>query len=87
MRHAKPLQWIEQREAREVLATARFERAPNPPWHGAAAAAVTQSIPRLRSWFATRHPMGLLLPPQPTLVPAPVTRRKPNDEDGYSSCW
>ncbi len=62
MRNAMPLRWIEQAEARQVLATALFERAPEPPWCSMAGDAMAQSLPRLRAWLAARPPMGLPAP-------------------------
>jgi hypothetical protein len=42
MRNAMPLRWIEQAEARRVLAAALFERAPKPSWYKMALATVSQ---------------------------------------------
>src|ERR1700687_1325606 len=42
MRNAMPLRWIEQAEARQVITTALFERAPKPPWSSVAGEAASQ---------------------------------------------
>ena len=64
MRNAMPMRWIEQREARQVLASSRFERPPTPPWSGAqglkARDAAPDWLPRLGAWLAARHPIGWL---------------------------
>ena len=78
MRNAMPLQWIEQAEARQVLAAARFERAPTPRRRTAAENATAQILPRLRSWFGERHPLGLpVAQAQPALIRQPDYRAKP----------
>ena len=75
MRNAKPMQWIEEAEARQVLATALFERAPASPRSAAAGNLATQILPRLRSWFGERHPVGLPgAPMQPAFIRQPVCR-------------
>ncbi len=74
MRNAMPVRWIEQKEARQVIASALFERAPKAPWSTTATAgeAASQWLPRLGSWLAARHPMR------------PVDRPRTRDDDGYS---
>jgi hypothetical protein len=52
MRNAMPMQWIEQAEARQVLATAAFERQAQMPGHNTAGDAARQWLPRLGSWIA-----------------------------------
>ena len=85
MRTATPMRWIEQREARQVISTAIFERAPKLPWSEQAEEATSQWLPRLGSWLAARHPMGMpVAQPQPALVRGPKVRRD-RDDDGYSS--
>jgi hypothetical protein len=63
MRNAIPMRWIEQREARQVLTTALFERAPKASWSSAAGDAAAQILPGLRSWLAARHPIGWAVAP------------------------
>jgi hypothetical protein len=57
-----PVQWIEQAEARQVLAAARFERAPLAPRCGAAGEAASQWLALMRSWLASGCPEGAPLP-------------------------
>ncbi len=88
MRNAMPLRWIEQREARQVITTARFERAPKAPWSTTAEEAASQWLPRLGSWLAARHPMGWAVPQaQPALIRRPADRPRTRDDDGYSCDW
>ena len=71
MRNAMPMQWIEQAEARQVLTTAAFDRAPRAPWCSTAGDAASQWLPRLGSWLAARHPMGWAVSQvQPALIRA-----------------
>jgi hypothetical protein len=87
MRNAMPVRWIEQKEARQVIATALFDRAPKVPWSAAAEnAAAAQWLPRLGSWLAARHPMGWAVPqPQPALIRRPATRTRADGD--YSCDW
>ena len=62
MRNAMPVQWIEQAEARQVLAAARFERAPQAPRCGAAGDAASQWLVLMRSWLASGCPEEVPLP-------------------------
>ena len=62
MRNAMPVQWIEQAEARQVLAAALFERAPQAPRCGAAGEAASQWLLRMRSWLTSGDPIGTPLP-------------------------
>ncbi len=90
MRNAMPIRWIEQAEARQVIATALFERAPKAPWSTAAEEATSQWLPRLGSWLAARHPMGWAVPQaQPALIRRPAGRPplRSHDDEGYSSDW
>jgi hypothetical protein len=86
MRNAMPLRWIEQREARQVLMMALFERAPDPQW----TAAAVQILPGLR-WLAARHPLGGAARQAHTgIQPAGrfgVQKRCRSDDDGYASSW
>jgi hypothetical protein len=87
MRKATPMRWIEQKEARQVITTSMSERAPKAPWATAAQNAAAQWLPRLGSWLAARHPMGLAVP---QLQPAVVRRlvvRTPSDDDGCCGDW
>ena len=87
MRNAMPVRWIEQKEARQVIASALFERAPKAPWSTTATAgeAASQWLPRLGSWLAARHPMGWAVPQaQPALIRRPADFRRTRDDDGDS---
>jgi hypothetical protein len=68
MRNAMPTQWIEQAEARQVLAAALFERAPR---RGAAGEAASQWLVLMRSWLASGCPEGV---PLPQVHPASTSR-------------
>jgi hypothetical protein len=73
MRNAMPMQWIEQAEARQVLAAALFELAPQASRCGAAGDGASQWLARMRSWLAPGHPIGV--PPlevQPALIRRPA---------------
>lgn len=89
MRNAMPLQWIEQAEARQVLAIAAFERTPRAPWCRTAGDAAMQWLPRLGAWLAARHPMGLAVPQvQPVLIRQPrCPESGSHDEGGYCCNW
>jgi hypothetical protein len=90
MRNAVLLRWIEQAEARQVITTALFDRAPKPPWSSVAGDRASQWLPRLGSWLAARHPMGLSVPQvQPALIHGPVglPERYRSDDEGYSCYW
>jgi len=87
MRNETPLRWIEQREARQVIATAVFERAPKAPWSEPADRTNSQWLPRIGSWLAARHPMGAPVPQlQPVLVRGPKVRSE-EDDNGYRCNW
>ena len=60
MRNAMLLRWIEQAEARRVLAAALFERAPKPSWFRMAMEAVSQGLPRMHSRPARGLPVERL---------------------------
>jgi hypothetical protein len=91
MRNAMPVRWIEQKEARQVIATALFERAPKAPWSTAAEEAASQWLPRLGSWLSTRHPLGWAIPQtQPALARRAAgdrAARSRDDGDGTSCDW
>src|SRR5258708_37468610 len=89
MRNAMPVRWIEQKEARQVISSALFERAPKAPWSTTAEDSAAQWLPRLGSWLAARPPMGWGVPQmQPAMVspPAPIGTRT-RAGDGYSRDW
>ena len=89
MRNAMPMRWIEQAEARRVLASSLFELAATPPWCSRARDTAAQWLPRLGSWFAARHPLGWLLA-QAQLAPIrPSVGRfehRSGDGDEYRRC-
>jgi hypothetical protein len=90
MRNAMPIRWIEQAEARQVIAAARFEWPPKAPWYGVAEKAPSRWLPRLGAWLAARHPLGSAVPQlQPALIrrPAPRLAHPHGDENGYCSDW
>jgi hypothetical protein len=90
MRNAMPVRWIEQAEERQVIAAARLERSPRPPWSEVAADAATQWLPRLGEWLAARHPVGWAAPQvQPAPIPRQASRRdgRRGDADGYRCDW
>ena len=90
MRNAMLIRWIEQAEARQVIAASLFERAPKAPWSGKAEDAASQWFPRLGSWLAARHPMGWAVPQaQPALIRRPAGRPASplRDDEGYSNQW
>ena len=89
MRNAMPMRWIEQREERQVLATARFERAPKAPWAGMSGEVAPQWLPRLGSWLAARHPMGCPVAQlQPVLIrQAGRPQSGGGNDEGYSCYW
>ena len=85
MRNA-PMRWIEQAERRQVLTQSQFERPANAPW-SSTADQMAALLPRLGTWLAERHPMGL---PAPQLQPVPVRhhgRRHHRVSDDYSARW
>jgi len=90
MRNTMPIRWIEQAEARQVIAAASFEHPSTAPWSGMAEAAAERWLPRLRSWLAARHPMGWPVPqlqPVPIRRPAPRVERRHGDHHRYSCDW
>jgi hypothetical protein len=73
MRNAIPMRWIEQAEARQVLAAALLEQAPTAPRRRAIGSGAGQILPRLRAWLGDRFPPGL---PVEQMQPAYI--RQPN---------
>jgi hypothetical protein len=59
MRNAMPMCWIEQAEARQVLATALFEQAPMPSWFSIAQEASLQGLARIALLARSRVPDGV----------------------------
>jgi len=70
MRNAMPMRWIEQAEARRMLASSGVEFASTPCGERACAWAAG-GLRRLGAWLAARHPLGW---PAAQLEPAPVWR-------------
>ena len=88
MRHAMPVRWIEQAEARRVIATALLERAPEAPCSASAEDAAAQWLPRVGSWLAARQPMvWAVAQAQPAMIRRPAGRPTPlpHDDDAYSA--
>jgi hypothetical protein len=88
MRNSRPLQWIEQAEAREVLATAEFERSARPRRRGARRWAREVGA-RLHRWLLPAAALWRPPPqPQPARVGGPSCRRDraPGDDEAYP-CW
>ena len=90
MRNAMPMRWIEQAEARRVLASSLFELAATPPWCSRARDTAAQWLPRLGSWLAARPLMGWLFA-QAQLAPIRRTAGHPEHRRGngeeYRCCW
>jgi hypothetical protein len=86
-----PVRWIEQREARQVLMTALFERTPESPWSSAAGDLAAQILPGLRSWLAARHLNDeVVAQARPGVQPAgrrDLATRCRGDDEGYFSTW
>ena len=90
MRNAMPLQWIEQVEARQVVAAALFERLAKPSWCRAARQAAASWLPRVGSRLALGDSTGWpLMQAQPALVRPSADRddRRRNYDDGASRDW
>ena len=78
MRNAMPMRWIEQAEARQVLVAALFEQAPAAPRSSGAGSLAARILPRLRSWFGERLPIGLpAAQMQPAFIRQPDYRTQP----------
>ena len=90
MRNAVPMRWIEQAEAREVIAASLFQLSPAPSWCGNARDAAAQWLLRLGIWCAERCRMDwLAAQPQPVLVRSAggSTARRRGDGNEYRCCW
>ena len=69
MRNATPLRWIEQAEARQVLASALFETAPLPPRYRTVRAAASERLARMLAMISPGDLIGWpLLQAQPALI-------------------
>lgn len=77
MRKSVTLRWIEQAEAAQVLAGARFERAPARVWGRRTAAALALWRERLAEWLAPQPALGCQL--QPVRVRRSPSRRPYDD--------
>jgi hypothetical protein len=89
MRNSRPLQWIEQAEARQVLATAEFERNARPRRCGARRWA-REAGARLRRWLLPGAALWRpLLQPQAARVAGPSCRhdRDPGDDEACPWRW
>ncbi|HVB17221.1 MAG TPA: hypothetical protein VNF04_11840 [Stellaceae bacterium] len=79
MQNRMPLQWIEEAEARTVLAAARFERPAAPSWCRCARQELSRRFARrlnqLRPWFAGCPLQAPLLQAQPALIRRSLPRR------------
>jgi hypothetical protein len=78
-----PFRWIEQAEARTVLATMWFDQAPPPPaWHATVRDVAADWLGRAAEWFALAGADWPMLQAQPALVRRPVYGRNRRDDDG-----
>lgn len=69
MSSTRPLQWIEQAEARQVMTDAIFRQTPAASWHKRVRAAVAKRLQNLhRQAFSSIVPEWPMLQAQPVLV-------------------
>ena len=68
MQNRMPMQWIEEAEARAVLAAARFEQPLTPSWGHGARQELSRRLGWLRPWFAGCPRQTPLLQAQPALA-------------------
>ena len=90
MRNAMPIRWIEQAEARQVIAMASFDRTPKAPWSSTVLEAPARLLSRLGAWLSARHWVGwAVTQPQPALVRQPARRpaSPSRDHEGFSCDW
>ena len=86
-----PLRWIEDAEAKQVVAAALFERTARQSWCTAGRQAIINRLSRLRARLALREPIGwpsLQARPAPIRVESRPPRSRRSDEDqGYRCDW
>jgi hypothetical protein len=90
IRNQTPFQWIEEAEARTVLASAMFEQAAPPSWWCRAQQDASQWLYRVRLWCAAGSQIS-----SPRLQVEPALIRRPTDPRGrrqaadnsYSCRW
>lgn len=86
MQNEMPLRWIEEAEARAVLATALFERPDPLPARKRDGSRAAPWLRRLRGWFVAGSSQSLpVLQAQPVLVYLPVARRAVDGD--YRGRW
>lgn len=90
MRDNVPLRWIENAEAKQVLAAALFEQASTQSWCEAGREAIAHWLPRVGSWMAP--PPRTEWPPlaaQPALIRRTACRHvhRQTEDTGYSCDW
>jgi hypothetical protein len=85
MSSTRPLRWIEQAEARQVMTEALFRQSPAASWRKLAGDAITQWLPRVRCRVFPRIvPEWPLLQARPALVRRQDRRpAAARDDDGY----
>jgi hypothetical protein len=71
MSSTRPLQWIEQAEARQVITDAIFRQTPAASWHKRVRAAVMKRLQNLR-----RQAVSNIAPEWPMLQAQPVLARR-----------
>lgn len=71
MSSTRPLQWIEQAEARQVMTDAMFRQAPAASWQKRVRAVVARLLQNLR-----RQAFSNIAPAWPMLQPLPVLARR-----------
>ena len=82
MPSTRPLQWIEQAEAREVMTDAMFRQAPVAPWRQLARVKIAVWVRNLRRRVISHiMPQWPVLQPQPFLVRRQDPRRPPVRRD------
>lgn len=89
MRKSMPMQWIEESEAADVLAEARFKHVPSPSVGEAAGAVLADWLGRAHSWLAPQLPAAWpTLQAQPVLVRRTegLRVRRPSVNDNYYRC-
>lgn len=90
MRNQMPLLWIEEAEARTVLASARFDQEGRRSAWSRAQQDAAQLLYRLRLWFAVGEQINSPhLQMQPAMVrrPAPSREHSWADDESYCCRW